>query len=121
MSPGVLTDIVVTAAVIPRLLWMLAAMMWISRNRDRVVRWLLHEIRPFVLPLIFIQYFAPVVIQGHVLTTGNMIGIGLALWNWLVCRKIGDDDDDRWKRRKAKVAEKVANIGGRLTVVPAGA
>lgn len=30
------------------------------------------------------------------------------------------DDDDRWKRRREKLAGKVAEVGGKLVVVPVG-
>jgi hypothetical protein len=43
-----------------------------------------------------------------------------ALWyaNWRAFHNV-DDDDDRWKRRKAKLVEKVRALGGRLVAEPA--
>lgn len=44
----------------------------------------------------------------------------IGLYCWWACRN-DEDDDDRWKRRRQKLADKVAEVGGRLQVVPAGA
>lgn len=74
------------------------------------------ELKPFYLTA------TAVIIARHVMT-GEMVGWN-ALWdacriyNWFQFKDI--DDDDRWKRRKAKLVEKVAQRGGRLVVVPAG-
>lgn len=53
---------------------------------------------------------------------GEMVGWNaffdaLKLVNWFQLKDV--DEDDRWKRRKAKLASKVAKRGGRLAVVPA--
>jgi hypothetical protein len=39
--------------------------------------------------------------------------------NWWLWRN-DKDDDDRWKRRRTKLAEKVEQVGGKLTVTPVG-
>jgi hypothetical protein len=44
---------------------------------------------------------------------------GLNVFVWLVMR-LKKDDDDRWKKRGKKLAEKVSQQGSRLVVVPVG-
>lgn len=39
---------------------------------------------------------------------------------WWLYRDEGDDDD-RWKRRRRKLAQKIAEVGGKLAVVPSNA
>lgn len=40
-------------------------------------------------------------------------------FNWWLSRR-EKDDDDRWRRRREAALSKVAEVGGRLQVVPAG-
>lgn len=51
---------------------------------------------------------------GPVDYIASLLGAGLWWWMGRVF-----DDDDRWKKRKAKLTEKVSQVGGRLVVVPA--
>lgn len=83
-------------------------------------RWLAAELRPFYLP-------AALIIISDDVVTGRLWGSGWAIFGdaallacWWLYKDV--DDDDRWKRRRAKVVGKVkALASGRLTVVPAGA
>lgn len=50
----------------------------------------------------------------------DWVVFGVAAIAWWVMRN-DKDDDDRWKRRRKRLASKVAEVGGRLQVVPAGA
>lgn len=43
----------------------------------------------------------------------------LKVWLWWYYRNSGDDDS--WKRKAKKLAEKIAEVDGKLTVVPANA
>jgi hypothetical protein len=73
------------------------------------------ELRPFYLPAFFVS-----------LTYQSMTGI---LWNWMsilgnataiLCWFIyKDTGDDRWKRRRKKLREKIKRVGAKLVVVPA--
>lgn len=49
---------------------------------------------------------------------GTAIMLVVHLLAWWVYKDLGDHDD-RWKRRQEKLAARVAQVGGRLTVVPA--
>jgi hypothetical protein len=83
-----------------------------------VFRGIWAELKPFYLPAV------AVLLVDHI-ATGQIYGWQVLfdvcyVANWFFFRNA--DDDDRWKRRKDKVAGKVkALASGRLTVVPAGA
>jgi hypothetical protein len=80
----------------------------------RVISHAFFELRPLYLP-------AHVIVVAYQLAHGSpdwfnaVLGFALAWVIWQV-----KDDDDRWKRRRRKVAEKVEAAGGKLTVVPVG-
>lgn len=73
----------------------------------RIYRWLFHELKPAYLPAAAVCY----------LIDGQVLLLAISVVNYFLWRNT--DDDDRWKRRRRNAAEKVAAIGGRLTVVPA--
>lgn len=85
-------------------------------ERPRIISHVFFELRPLYIP-------AHIIVAIHHLThnpTGNdwfdlTVGFALA---WMMWRY--KDDDDRWKRRRRKLAEKVEAVGGKLTVVPVG-
>lgn len=75
-----------------------------------------HELRPLYWPAIV----------GDALTSAPD---GFSAWDpfrlgcWVLCWYLlrnERDDDDRWKRRKQKLAEKVSVTAGGLKVVPVG-
>lgn len=77
------------------------------------------ELRPFVVPTIVIHIVAHILDGKYMEQWGWIIAITDALmflvWKWY--KDVGDDD--RWKKRKRKVAEKVKALSnGRLVVVP---
>lgn len=74
------------------------------------------ELKPFSLALLLADY-----LPGIATDPGpwRYIGFALGLWCWHFYRH-DKDDDDRWKRRKRKLAQKAAEVGGRLVLVPAG-
>ena len=84
-----------------------------GREPERWARWCWAELRPFFLPA-----NAGFVVAGYLVSPatlgGSAIALPLGLLVWHFCKDI---DDDRWKRRKAKLAEKVARKGDRLVVV----
>lgn len=67
---------------------------------------------PFAVVLI--AWIPVMIMSGYwsAISDYMMVGFG-------VLALIVPDDDDRWKRRRRKLRDKVAEIGGRLTVVPA--
>lgn len=79
-------------------------------------RWVWAETRPFYLPAVVFGI-------AHTAYQGELRGLeiffafcGLVSW-WLL--KDVDDNDDRWKRRRKRLAERVSRVGSRLAVVPA--
>lgn len=74
------------------------------------------ELRPFALPLWLVSTGPDLVVHPN---WGTRIAFGFGAVAWLVIR-FDKDDDDRWKRRRKRLASKVAEVGGRLQVVPAG-
>jgi hypothetical protein len=58
-----------------------------------------------------VQFGKPATVWDYI---GVLVGVGL----WFYWRRYFKDDD-RWQRRKRKLAEKVEQVGGRLVVVPA--
>lgn len=74
------------------------------------------ELRPFYLPA-WVLWAAAGIATGHN-HPSDLIAYGFGLVNWIVYRDIGDDDD-RWRRRRKRLVEKIAQHGGKLVVVPA--
>lgn len=77
-------------------------------------RWLFAELRPFYLPCTFfhITYLA----MTEPMWGWNIVNTFFQLLNWFLYKDV--DDDDRWKKRKAKLVEKITRIGSRLVVAP---
>lgn len=81
----------------------------------RWARWCWAELRPFYLPANAVFAISGFLISPWTLG-GSVIATGLGLMVWHLGKDV--DDDDRWKRRKAKLAAKVFRKGARLVVVP---
>lgn len=98
---------------------------WIIRDMSRLFGWPQHPIipalyfnlKPFFLPALMIG-------TGYDFARGNMSPVdyiltaisfvfGIMIYN-------DKDDDDRWKRRREKLASKVQEAGGKLVIVPVG-
>lgn len=79
----------------------------------KIIRWLYHEIKPFVLVIIAIATISGPYTNIHKVIDGLFY---LALW-WMF-KDV--DKDDRWKRRLEKAKEKVQVSGSKLVVVPGG-
>lgn len=82
---------------------------WVAVNR-----WIWAELRLFYLPAVAIV-IGSLVLRGEVLGWNTLV-IFCDLMNWFMLKNL--DDDDRWKRRRKKLSEKVARVGGRLVAVP---
>lgn len=84
--------------------------------RPAWVRWFFHETRPFYLPAVLVE-IGDWSLRGTLLGWNTLAAaVALAAWWWFK----DADEDDRWRRRLRKVAEKIARAGARLVVVPAG-
>lgn len=102
--------------------WLSASMfLYVFENANAalltVARWMYAELRPFYLPCAIVIITRNVV-TGDILHGLTWLGDFFALLCWFSFKDI-DIDDDRWKRRKARVLEKVKRLGSRLVVVPA--
>lgn len=84
-----------------------------KREAPPVFRRIRAETRPFALPALLVYYVPDIALHFR---WWQLLFFGGNLPGWYFLRK--DDDDDRWKRRKEKLAAKVAEVGGRLQVVP---
>lgn len=83
-------------------------------DAPELARAIFHELRPFYLVAVVASF---VLEQEH--NGWSWFTLVMSLVNWLFFKDI--DDDDRWKRRRQRLADQVAVLDGRLTVVPAGA
>jgi hypothetical protein len=90
-----------------------------SARRGGVLHRIYHEVKPFYLPVLAIREIG-MAMTGHGPAWVALMTFDTALWyaNWRAFHNV-DDDDDRWKRRKAKLVEKVRALGGRLVAEPA--
>ncbi|MGW5556902.1 hypothetical protein ACWER9_06720 [Micromonospora sp. NPDC003944] len=90
----------------------------LGRDVPSLARHLYNELRPFYLPAVVVAF-----VTAGMLDVGwwRWVNLGFNLWNWWSFRNF-DDDDDRWKRRRKRLAERVSvSAGGRLVVVSDGA
>jgi len=79
--------------------------------------WVWFELRPLVPVALGVFAVAGAVAYGTEDAGLRAVFVVLMTLAWWLVR---DDDDDRWKRRRRVLAAKVAEVGGRLVVVPAG-
>lgn len=85
----------------------------------RIVRTVFWELRPFYLPAVVVK--AALAMVGGDFDGIDALAFVLNLVNWVLLKDPRDDDDDRWKRRRTKAAEKVRVSGSRLVLAPVGA
>lgn len=80
-----------------------------------LIRNVYHELRPFYWPAVVVGLLLGATTEASVVAGIKVLLDALV---WLLFRNA--DDDDRWKRRRRRLAQKVAVRGGQLVVVPAG-
>lgn len=101
-------------AVTVLLVWL--GMSAIARTGDPLARDIAGELRPVIPAVVGLFVVAGVGVDGgYMLLPSRLIAAGIIGAWWWVSR----NDDDRWKRRRQRMAERVASVGGRLRVVPA--
>lgn len=83
----------------------------------RVARWIFHELKPFIRFMTIARFGIHCLDLSPTLWVHAGV-LGLDLWNYYMY-KDQDDDDDRWKRRKQKVLDKITITDGKLAVIPA--
>jgi hypothetical protein len=87
-----------------------------GRSVPEPLRTIRAELKPFALPLLLTDQLPGIATEP---SFWKYLFFAIGLYCWWAYRS-DEDDDDRWKRRKQKLADKVAEVGGRLQVVPAG-
>lgn len=81
-----------------------------------------HECKPFYWPAVIVMIAGDVYPHSfitYVLNWVHWLNLVTFWIAWIACKDV--DDDDRWKRRRRKLAEAVKSIGSKLVVVPAPA
>lgn len=105
------------AAGIVIVAWQYAGFVLTLRFDYPVVCGVYHELRPLYLPAVAVAAVtAALTDYGPLWSQAFMTALNIVGW-WLY-KNVGGDDD-RWKRRRQKLAEKVEQVGGRLVVAPA--
>lgn len=89
-----------------------------GRAYPALARAIFHELRPLFLPAAATVYVTDAIGEGTFIDGMRIFGFACQIFIWVYYRKF--DDDDRWKRRAKRLAEKVEAAGHRLTVVPVG-
>lgn len=110
-------DLIITVCGIVRVLWVFSGFALMIRLRLAVIRRIFHELRPFYLPAALFGNLAPVIFRHQNMGVLYAVFFGCSIYCWFAYKDVDKDDDDRWKRRRRKVAERVEAAGGRLTVV----
>lgn len=82
----------------------------------RTIKNIYLEIKPFYLSVVIV-YITSLSVQGKMLNGWNIWSSFIWLVCWWVYKNVLDDDN-RWKKRKKKVLDKVRRLGSRLVVVP---
>ncbi len=80
------------------------------------VLWMYHLGKPVYLPMLPVHLFF-VWADPELTTIAKVIVTVASVVSWLVYHDI-DNDDDRWKRLKDKLKEKVEVMGSKLVTVP---
>lgn len=121
----ILINLIMLTSWAVSMIWLISVLMLfvlVVTRPDRqygALRRVVLETRPFAIPckvalIVIIQVSGP----GWEGWTWPILGLDLLMA--IIFRNFpGDDDDDPWKRRKRKAADKVREVAGRLTIVPA--
>lgn len=105
------------------LFWMFAAVVVVLAKRSgseppKAARTVFHELRPFYLLLVLVGNVALMHARGASMWVYILVALHVLIWFGY---KDADDEDDRWKRRRRRLTERVAQSGGRLITVTGGA
>lgn len=87
-----------------------------GRDIPPLLRAVRAELRPFSL-LLALAATVPEILAHPGAWKVLVCGMHLVFW-WFW--RNDEDDDDRWKRRRQRLVAKVAEVGGKLAIVPAG-
>ena len=87
-----------------------------EKRSVRAMRWIFHEVKPLFRAIAVIRC----VVFCIPLTPLDFINALILIQDfWYYERFKNADDDDRWKRRKRKVLEKIEIVNGHLAITPA--
>lgn len=118
-----IVTLVQAAAYMATLLWIAASWVVYAGKRYNlpelaveVAGLVWSDLRPLYLPAVAAYHACRLVNGISPAWVAFMLIVDLVIW-WAL-KDLGDHDD-RWKRRREKLAARVAQFGGRLTVVPA--
>lgn len=89
-----------------------------NRDAPGVINRIFFEGRPVVPLLLLAAYLAGAIADGVDGMGWRIWNLAFGFWNWWTARN-EKDDDDRWKRRRQAVADRVANVGHKLVVARA--
>jgi hypothetical protein len=89
--------------------------------RDTIIGRIRYELMPVRYVLAVAIYLCDQVTSDNAFDYWRSGALALNLWFCWWYRQKDDEDDDRWKKRRKKLASQVAEVGGRLQVVPVGA
>lgn len=85
----------------------------------RLARFVFHELKPFFWVIVIVDLVCDLSSSATpLMIAANGFVLVMDYFNWRFYKDI-DNDDDRWKRRKKKLADKVKALNGRLVLVPA--
>jgi Flp pilus assembly protein TadB len=74
-----------------------------------------NELRPFTLAAVIGQHLGDVALAHDPWNVMRLFWTGVNLLIWWLFR---NRHDDRWNKRRRKLAEKVQQIGGKLVITP---
>ncbi len=80
------------------------------------IKFVWYEAKPLYLPAAVV-HITCLGVKGEMLNPMNIFGSFCILTAYFSWRNLMDDDD-RWKKRKKKVLDKVKRLGSKLVVVP---
>lgn len=87
----------------------------LKMRRSFIVSRVFFELRPFIPGLVVVEYVSRTLV--HYPMGLRLLDLVAGAFCWWVYRD-DKDDDDRWNKRRKKLVERVASVGGRLQVVP---
>lgn len=90
---------------------------WFNKEPYQFARTIFHELKPFYLPGIILGYIIGSMYENR--NGWDIVVLIVNVFYYWVYKDV--DKDDRWKRRKEKLAEVVKQVGNRLEVVPSNA
>lgn len=86
-----------------------------GRSVPPLARWVFNEGRPLMPVAIIAVFLIDALLRGTDGMAWRIVALAIWMWNWW---RSGRDKDDRWKRRKRKLHERVARVGTKLVAVP---